>query len=320
LIALRTDTTDGGAVARAIWTGSLSFGLVSIPVRLHNATIPKDVRFHQVDRSTGRRIHHRRVVDEPWVAEELDSGDQAAPVEAGKRADRAAEVVVAPSAPRQVSDEEIVRGFEIADSRYVRVTEEELRALRPEQTHTILIEEFVPLQEIDPVYFEKSYYLTPQRGAEKPYVLLVRAMERAGRVAVARFVLRTKEHLTAIRPGGNLLVLETLFFSDEVVPASDVEPGIPDADLSAREIDMAEQLVELLATSWDPSRYRDTYREGLLELIEGKAGTAQAVAQEPAPRGSPQVSDLLAALRASVEAVKREERPSGGSRRRRPTG
>jgi DNA end-binding protein Ku len=317
---LPTHATDGGAVARAIWTGSLSFGLVNIPVRLHNATIPKDVRFHQVDRSTGRRIHHRRVVDGPWVAEELDPGDQPAPVEAGGREDRAAEVVGPHSAPREVPDEEIVRGFELPDSRYVSVTDEELRALRPDQTHTILIEEFVPLQEIDPVYFEKSYYLTPQRGAEKPYVLLVRAMEQVGRVAVARFVLRTKEHLAAIRPGGSLLVLETLFFSDEVVPASDVEPGIPRADLSGREIDTAVQLVELLAASWDPSRYRDTYREGLLELIEGKTGTGTSVVQEPAAREAPQVSDLLAALRASVEAVKREERPSGKGRRRRPTG
>jgi DNA end-binding protein Ku len=307
-------------VARAIWTGSLSFGLVNIPVRLHNATTPKDVRFHQVDRSTGRRIHHRRVVDGPWVAEELDSGESAAPVEAKDRDDRGAEVAGPRSAPREVPDEEIVRGFELPDSRYVSVTDEELRALRPEQTHTILIEEFVPLQEIDPVYFEKSYYLTPQRGAEKPYVLLVQAMERVGRVAVARFVLRTKEHLAAIRPGGSVLVLETLFFSDEVVPASDVEPGTPRADLSAREIDMAVQLVELLATSWDPSRYRDSYREGLLELIEGKTGSDTAIVQEPAALGAPQVSDLLAALRASVEAVKREERPSGKGRRRRPTG
>lgn len=315
-----TDTTNGGALARAIWTGSLTFGLVNIPVRLHNATIPKDVRFHQVDRSTGRRIHHRRVVDGPWVAEELDTGERAAPVEAEERGDRAAEPVVSHPGPRDVPDEEIVRGFELPDSRYVKVTNEELRALRPEQTHTIQIEEFVPLQEIDPVYFEKTYYLTPQRGAEKPYVLLVRAMDRVGRVAVARFVLRTKEHLAAIRPGGGLLVLETLFFADEVVPESDVEPGIPHSDLSAREIDMAVQLVELLATSWDPSRYRDTYREGLLELIEGKTGTEAAALQEPAARGTPQVSDLLAALRASVEAVKRQERPSGKGRRRRPAG
>jgi DNA end-binding protein Ku len=319
LIALPTNTTNGGAVAKAIWTGSLSFGLVNIPVRLHNATIPKDVRFHQVDRSTGRRIHHRRVVDGPWVAEELDQGGREAPVEAGEREDRPAKPIVSHTGTRDVPDEEIVRGFELPDSRYVRVTEEELRALRPEQTRTIQIEEFVPLQEIDPVYFEKTYYLTPQRGAEKPYVLLVRAMDRVGRVAVARFVLRTKEHLAAIRPGGGLLVLETLFFADEVVPESDVEPGIPHSDLSAREIDMAVQLVELLATSWDPSRYRDTYREGLLELIEGKTGTEAAVLQEPAAGEAPQVSDLLAALRASVEAVKREERPPGTGRRRRRT-
>jgi DNA end-binding protein Ku len=305
-------------VARAIWTGSLTFGLVNIPVRLHNATIPKDVRFHQVDRSTGRRIHHRPVVDGPWMGEDLGTGEPAAPVEAEDRDDRPADRVAPPASPREVPDEEIVRGFELPDSRYVRVTDEEIRALRPEQTHTILIEEFVPLQEIDPVYFEKSYYLTPQRGAEKPYVLLVRAMQHVDRVAVARFVLRTKEHLAAIRPGGSLLVLETLFFADEVVPASDVEPGVPLADISRRELDVALQLVELLATSWDPSRYRDTYREGLLQLIEGKTGTGSAVLQEPPP-AAPQVSDLLAALRASVEAVKLEERtPRKG--RRRPAG
>lgn len=309
---------NGGPVARAIWTGSLTFGLVNIPVRLFNATIPKDVRFHQVDRSTGRRIHHRPVVDGPWMGEDLDTGEPAAPVEAEDRDDRPADRVGPHAGPREVPDEEIVRGFELPDSRYVRVTDEEIRALRPEQTRTILIEEFVPLQEIDPMYFEKSYYLTPQRGAEKPYVLLVRAMQHVDRVAVARFVLRTKEHLAAIRPGGTLLVLETLFFADEVVPASDVEPGVPLADISGRELDVALQLVELLATSWDPSRYRDTYREGLLQLIEGKRGTGSAELQEPPP-AAPQVSDLLAALRASVEAVKLEERtPRKG--RRRPAG
>jgi DNA end-binding protein Ku len=315
LIALRTDR-NGGPVARAIWTGSLTFGLVNIPVRLHNATIPKDVRFQQVDRTTGRRIHHRRVVEGPWPADEPEATEDAAPVPAPDRDQRRSDGVAPLAVPREVPDEQVVRGFELPDSRYVAVTEEELEALRPEQTHTILIEEFVPLHEIDPVYFEKSYYLTPQRDAEKPYVLLVRAMERAGRVAVARFVLRTKEHLAAIRPTGDLLVLETLFFADEVVPGNEVAPAIPRANPSAREIDMAVQLVELLATPWDPSRHRDAYRERLLELIEGKTGTEAAALQDERAPAAPRVSDLLAALRASVEAVKREERPSRKGRRR----
>jgi DNA end-binding protein Ku len=305
-------------MARAIWTGSLTFGLVNIPVRLHTATISRDVRFRLRDSVTGQRIRQPRVASGPWPA-----ADPAAP-----EPEREAESFPSPSSdealeeragrPREVPLEDVVRAFELPDARYVTVTEEEIRALRPEPTHTILIEEFPLLGEIDPVYFEKSYYVTAQRGAEKPYSLLLRAMERAGRVAIARFVLRTKEHLAAIRPMEDVLVLESLFYADEVVPVSEVRPAPAHADVSQRELDVAVQLIELLATTWDPSRYRDTNRERLLELIQGKAASEDVAADEPSAP-APEVADLLEALRASVEAAKREASPRS-RRKRRPTG
>jgi DNA end-binding protein Ku len=198
------------------------------------------------------------------------------------------------------------------------VTPEELEALAPEQNRTIEIEDFVDLDEIDPVYFEKSYFLTPQvgLGAERPYWLLLRAMERAGKVGIARFVLRTREYLAAVRPATGVLGLETLFYSDEVR-----EPGemrMPaETSPSPRELDMAEQFIDALATAWDPTRYRDTYRERVLDLVRSKAGEATIVepAAEPAPSRIP---DLMAALKASVEAARKER--ADAPRRGRRTG
>jgi DNA end-binding protein Ku len=303
-------------MTRAIWTGSLTFGLVNIPVKLHNATISQDVRFRLRDRSTGQPIRQPRVVSGPWLAAgtagtepEQEGGSVTSPNEAPD--DRAPR-------PREVPLEDVVRAFELPDARYVTVSEDEIRSLRPEPTHTILIEEFPLLGEIDPIYFEKSYYVVPQRGAEKPYTLLVRALERADRVAIARFVLRTKEHLAAIRPMEGVLVLESLFYADEVVPPGEVRPA-PALDASDRELDVAVQLIELLASSWEPSRYRDTHRERLLELIEGKAATEDVGIEEPAAP-QPEVADLLEALRASVEAAKRDASPPRTRRKRRPTG
>jgi DNA end-binding protein Ku len=301
-------------MARAIWTGSIGFGLVNIPVRLFNATSPKDVRFHQFDRETGRRVRYRRVVpDTGELARPMPALEEPPAREAPKGPTRQGVFMPAerPMGPgtgppeREVAFEEIVKGFEIDPDRYVTVDPEELRALAPTRSDVIEIEDFVDLREIDPVYFEKSYYVAPRRtaGAEKPYALLLRAMDRAGKVGVARFVLRTKEYLAAIRPMSGILVLETMFFADEVrdFHEADFPPG--EVPVSERELAMAEQLIGMLATDWDPKRYEDTYRTRVLDLIKAKAGAdevIQAEETEPAPR----VPDLMAALRASVEAAK----------------
>jgi DNA end-binding protein Ku len=311
-------------VPQAVWTGSLGFGLVSIPVRLVNATSPRDVRFHQYEAGTGRRIRHRRVVDEPPPA--------ARPAEPGQptvgpegvvqlRRPPAQEESLAPEAPPPSPDEapevpfeRVVKGYEVEPGRVVMVSPEELRSLEPERTGTIEIEGFVDLTEIDPVYFEKSYWVLPRPGVgvDKAYWLLHRALERAGRVAVARFVMRTREHLAAIRPAPGALALETLFHADEVRDPGSLELPEP-AEVSAREVQVAERLIGALAMDWDPSGFRDPYRERVQELLRERAGEAVAVEPEVAEAAAgPAVGDLMEALKASLEAVKRERRQGSG--------
>jgi Ku protein len=200
---------------------------------------------------------------------------------------------------------EVVKGFEIEPGRVVTVTPEELGAVAPERSRILEVEGFVALSEIDPVYFEKSYYLVPERGAaaERPYRLLYRAMQAAGEVAVGRFVLRTKEHLAAVRPGDEVLILETLFFADEIRDPREL--WFPTAEEPPeRELKMAQHFVESLAGGWDPARHRDTYRERLLELLRSKAGEARTVAEEEKEETVSPAVDLLEALKASVEAAK----------------
>lgn len=239
-------------MARAIWSGSISFGLVNVPVKLFSATEQKDVSFHQFQEGTGQRIRYRRVAEES--GEEVDYAD-------------------------------IVKGYEVEKGRHVLVTPEELESVDPGRTRTIEIEDFVDLAEIDPIYYEKSYYLAPAEGsgAEKPYTLLLRGMEESGKVAIGRFVLRTKQYLAAIRPAGGVLVLETMYFADEVRdPSVDVD-GVPveGVELSDRERAIAGQLIESLSSAWEPERYADTYRQRVLELIERKA-QGEDVVTEPA--------------------------------------
>jgi DNA end-binding protein Ku len=302
---------------RAIWSGSLAFGLVSIPVKLFPATIQKDVRFHEFDRRSGRRVKHRRVVADEWPLVEAgpvgDIGDDA-PAGPAPRADSPRAGAASDRTPRDVPYEDVLRGYEVSDSRYVMLDEKELTALRPEPTHTIAIEEFVPLGEIDPVFFDKTYLVLPQRGAEKPYALLRRAMQQADRVAVARFVLRTKEHLAAIRPYQDASVLETLFYADELVELAALPPFDANPRLPARELELAIRLIEMLGARWDASRHRDEFRQRVEELIQRKAGQ-EVVVEEPA-RESPQVSDLLAALRESVEAARAGADTTKAKRRR----
>ncbi len=311
-------------MARAVWAGSLSFGLVNIPVKLFNATTPKDVRFHQFEQGTGRRIRYRRVTEEP----EEQPGPAAEP-EPEARTEAVPEAPppgppepsAEPSRPAEseVPFEEIVKGFEIDPGRYVMVRPEEVRALEPERTQAIEIEGFVDLAEIDPVYFEKSYYVAPQRGvgAERPYALLLAALRETNKVGIARFVMRTREYLAAIRPTDDVVVLETLFFDDEVRRVAEIDNIPGEAGATDRELAMAIRFIDLLGMAWDPGRYRDTYRERVLELLRARAESEGVVEQAPTEAASaPEVPDLMAALRASVEAAKERRAEDRGSGRR----
>jgi DNA end-binding protein Ku len=308
---------------QAVWTGTISFGLVSIPIRLYPATEPKDVRFHLYDRDSGRRVHYERVTrpDEPMVFEPRDAMRELPPGRAYEHpadTDDAEDDADLPPAPaRRVDTAEIVRGYELPSGDLVTVEDDELEALAPARSRTIEIEEFVDLAEIDPVFYEKSYYVAPGRGggAEKPYALLLAAMRSAGMVAIGRFVLRTKPHLVAIRPLEKVLALETLYFGDEVRAPDELAVGAA-AQVSEREIETAEQLIKALATEWVPEKHADAYREELLDLLRRKTPALAAPDVEPA--ASP-VDDLMAALKASVEAAKKrsseveKRRASGGS-------
>jgi DNA end-binding protein Ku len=259
-------------MARSMWSGAISFGLVNVPVKLFSAVSRKTVRFHQLNGVTGNRIQQKRV--DPETGEE-------------------------------VPYEQIVKGYELTRDRYVLINPDELDALDPEKTRTIDIEDFVDLADIDPVYYDHPYYLVPDTGAAKAYGLLLNAMKESGKVAIARVVLRSKEQLVAIRPAGDVLMMETMIFADEVVPPEDLD-GLPEANelkASERELRMAQQLIDSLSSEFDPGRYRDEYREKVLELIERKAAGEELT---PAPEAPEPVAapDLMAALEASLAAVR----------------
>jgi DNA end-binding protein Ku len=300
---------------RAVWTGSVSFGLVTIPARLYPATEPKDVRFHLTD-DRGRRIRYRRFVadDEPAPAAAPADNDPSRDEEtSAQRSDEdGTRVPPSPGAAeeKEIAFHDLLRGYETDDGRLVVLGRDEIEAARPEPSRTIEIEDFVDLVDIDPVYFDKSYVLAPQGGAEKPYVLLLRAMEQAGRIGIGRFVLRTKPHLVAIRPAGGVLGLETMFFGDEVRDARTLVGGLDAIAVSDRELGTARLLIDTLKVGWDPSSYADTYREELLRRIQRK-GAIEPVGGPVAGRG-PRIDALMQALQESVEAAKR--RP--GSRKR----
>ncbi len=267
-------------MARSIWSGAISCGLVNVPVKLYTAVSRKTVRFHQLNANTGHRIQQKRV----------DAGTG-----------------------EEVAYDDIVKGYELGRDRYVLVSPEELDALDPERTRTIDIEDFVSLDDIDPVYYDHPYYLVPDKGATKAYGLLLNAMRESGKVAIARVVLRSKEALVAIRPAGEVLMMETMIFHDEVVPTDDLD-ALPEAEelkVSERELAMAQQLVESLATDFDPSKYHDEYREKVLALIERKAEGAEIAIQPEAPAPTA-VPDLMAALEASLAAVKAQSSDEPG--------
>jgi DNA end-binding protein Ku len=257
---------------RAIWSGAISFGLVNVPIKLYSATSPKTVRFHQLHATDGVRIQQKRVC---------------------------------PADGEEVPYDQLVKGFEIAPDRYVVVRQEELDALDPRHTKTIDIEAFVQLSEIDPVYYDNAYHVAPATGGAKPYALLLSAMESAGKVAIGRFVLRTRQQICALRPAGGVLVLSTMLFGDEVNAPDRLDEldGLADVEASEREVAMAGQLIESLSTPFDPDAFRDEYREKVLELIERKAA-GEEVAVQPVAEARPEVPDLMAALEASVAAVR----------------
>jgi DNA end-binding protein Ku len=294
-------------MATAVWTGTLSFGLVTLPVRLYPATQPKDVRFHLYDRE-GRRIRYQRVVEagaEPVSdRNELPSSDAAADeVTAPAREERSGTTA---SVERPVAWDDVVRGVETDEGELVTLPREELERIRPERSRSIDIQDFVELEQIDPVYLDKSYYAIPMTPeATKPYVLFHHAMREARRIGIGRFVLRTKPHLVAIRPMEKVLAVETMFFGDEVRDPADLAPDLDGVLVDERELDLAVTLIETLKTDWDPDAYADTYREELLRILAEHTPTKRAV-EEPSPAGGSAVEELMAALRESVAAAKRD--------------
>ena len=271
-------------MARAIWSGTISFGLLNVPVKLYSAVARRSIGLREIRESDGARIRHRR------VAEGTDE---------------------------EVPYEKIVKAFEIAPDRYVPLSKEEMAALAPEKTRAIEVQDFVDLEQIDPIYFDSPYYLGPADGAEKAYSLLAKAMEESGKVAIARFVFRNKEHLAALRPNGGVLTLTTMRFADEVVSPDELGDVLPEGrqKVAAKEVAMAEQLIESLTTEFDPGAYRDEYREQLLALIERKAEGKEVLeapeTEEPQPTRAP---DLMAALEESIAAVKGGERGKAKAR------
>ena len=255
---------------RAIWSGAISFGLVNVPIKLFTATSQKDVRFHQLHDADGARIQQKRVCSKDGEEVTLDH---------------------------------IVKGYEISRDRYVLITPEELDTLDPKASRTIDIQDFVDLDEIDPVYFDSTYYMVPEKGAAKAYALLLEAMRKSNKVAIARVVLRQKQHLVALRPLKNALSMETMLYADEVVSTDSLD-GLPeDVEVSDRELAMAQQLIDSLTADFQPEQYKDDYRERVMALIERKAEGQEIVAEEEPEEATP-VVDLMAALEASLKAAK----------------
>lgn len=257
---------------RAIWTGSISFGLVNVPVRMYSAIDEQDVRFHLLHEKDDSRIGYEKICKKDG---------------------------------KPVPDDEIVKGYEVAKGKYVYVTDEDLEAAAGESYRSIDIQDFVDVDEVDPIYFERTSYLGPAEGAEKPYALLVRAMEDSGLVGISTYVLRDKQQLGCLRVRDGMIVLEKMFFADEIRPTKGIVPRR--ATVPKQELAMALDLIDRFRGRFEPEKYEDTYRESLLAVIDRKrkgkdvhSGTETEREEKPA--------DLLEALRASVEAHTRTGR------------
>jgi DNA end-binding protein Ku len=257
---------------RAMWSGAISFGLVNIPIKLFTAVSRKSVSFNQIDTRTGARIQYRKV--------SAADGEE-------------------------VASEEIAKGYQLSSGEYVLVGDDELASLDPAATRSIDIEQFVDLDEIDPVYYDSAYYVVPDKAARKPYALLTRAMEEQNKVAIARFVMRSKQYLAALRPKDGVLVMSTMVYADELNAPEQLLDGddVTDAEVSDRELKMATQLVESLTEPFEPDKFEDTYRNQVLDLIDRKVAGEDVVAA-PTPVAEDKVVDLMAALEASVRDAK----------------
>jgi len=275
----------GMAKERAIWTGAISFGLVNVPVRLHTATKTHDIAFHQVEEKTGKRIHYKRMAE---------------------------------GSTREIPFQRIAKGYEVSKGKTVVIEPEELAAIEPRKTRTIDIEEFVKLEEIDPAYWDHTYYVVPEdrAGAPKSYALMRRAMEETGRVGIGRFVMRTKEYLVTIRPFGPGLALETMFYADELRPVDAVVPSdAKRTSISPRELALAKQLIESLEGHFQPEKWKDSYRDRVLDVIRKKA-RGQVIAHEAPPEEPGKVVDLMEALKASLGRSKKRAAPARKRRKR----
>ncbi len=264
-------------MARSMWAGSISFGLVNIPVKVFTAVHQKEIHFHQLHREDGGRIRLKRVCSKDG---------------------------------EEVPYQEIDKGYELSKGHYVRLTRQELEAVAPESSRAINLEDFVELGQIDPVFYEHTYYLVPDKGAERPYALLLEAMRQTQRVGIARMVMRTKEYLCAIRPLEDALAMSTMQFADEIVPVSELD-DLPkkSARPKERELKMAQQLVESLSSDWKPEKYKDDHRERVEALIEKKAAGEDILAEVEAPHRPEKVVSLMDALQRSLAAGREPSRP-----------
>ncbi|MEO6317163.1 MAG: Ku protein [Acidimicrobiales bacterium] len=267
---------------RAIWSGAISFGLVNIPIKLYAAVSRKSVSFNQLDSRTGSRIKYKKV--------SAADGEE-------------------------VPAEAIVKGYELSSGAYVTVGDDELASLDPEASRTIDIEEFVDLADIDPLFYDSAYYVAPDKATAKPYALLTQAMEESGKVGIARFVMRSKQYLCAVRPKDGALVLSTMVYADEVNEPTEIAEiaDLEDVTLTKKELDMARQLIASLSDDFDADKFEDTHRHQVLGLIERKAAGDTEIVAPPEAMSEDKVVDLMAALEASVKEAKaaRTRHPAG---------
>jgi DNA end-binding protein Ku len=262
---------------RAIWSGAISFGLVTIPVELHSATKDHTVHFNQFQRGTSDRVRYKRVNER--TGDEVDFGD-------------------------------IVKGREVDDGQFVLIEPDELSDIAPGRSRTIDIEAFVDLDEIDPIYYQKTYWLAPSKKEYgKPYALLAKAMQETNRAGVATFVMRGKQYLTAVRARDGRMALETLYFADEIREPVEIDDTADTTKPRRNELKMASSLIESMTESWQPEDYRDTYTDRVNKLVEDKAAGNEIVA-EAEPPGATEVTDLMEALRRSVESTKGRQKPA----------
>lgn len=273
-------------MARSLWKGSINFGLVHIPVKMYKAASGKDLRFRELHDADLSPLKQKRFC---------------------------------PIDGEEVSRDHVVKGFEVGPDQFVVVKKEELEALEKGEAHTINIENFVDLSEVDPVYFENSYYVTPDKGASRAYALLLAAMQDANKAAIARVVLRQKQHLVLLRAAGDAIAMSTLYYADEVLAQDKLDELPRDIRPEKRELEMARQLIDSLTQDFHPEQYHDEYRERVLELIEkkaeGKRVTMPRARKEPA-----KVIDLVSALQASLNASKKggTDKPAASGKAEKP--